>query len=43
MIKAVVLQKRRGERSAEDFSHWLLKEHLPMLPTLREQPFDPAG
>ncbi|WP_299615050.1 hypothetical protein [Pelagibius sp.] len=39
MIKAVVLLERRGERSAEDFSHWLLKEHLPKL---REHSFDAA-
>lgn len=42
MIKAVVLQEREGERSAEDFSHGLLKAHLPMLPTLRAHPLDPA-
>ena len=40
MIKVLVPQERGGERSAEIFSHWLLKEHLPKL---REQPFDQAG
>ena len=42
MIKAVVLLERKDALSAEDFSYWLLKEHLPMVPELREHPFDPA-
>jgi uncharacterized protein (TIGR02118 family) len=30
MIKAVILLKRKGGMSLEDFSEWMLKEHVPM-------------
>jgi len=31
MIKAVVLLKRKDGMSFEDFSHWLLEEHRPLV------------
>jgi len=30
MIKAVILLKRRDDMSLQDFSDWMLKEHVPM-------------
>lgn len=30
MIKAVILLKRRDDMSLEDFSDWMLKEHVPL-------------
>jgi len=30
MIKAVILLKRRDGMSLQDFSDWMLKEHVPM-------------
>lgn len=42
MIKLAVRRARKDALSTEEFSHWLLKAHLPMLPKLRQHPFDPA-
>lgn len=30
MIKAVILLKRRDDMSLQDFSDWMLKEHVPL-------------
>ena len=30
MIKAVILLKRKDDMSLEDFSDWMLKEHVPL-------------
>ena len=30
MIKAVILLKRRDNMSLQDFSDWMLKEHVPL-------------